>query len=216
MVTKRTSANRRNSEKSTGPNNTTSTRFNATKHGLLSAGISELDDADGFRSVLRDLTREKDPQGPLETFLVESAALDIVRLRRARRLEAEYITEVLNPPVREPGVRENLDRLDEGALVDPGLPATMHYEGVQRLVNTFQRYETAIALRLSRTLHELERVQRMRNGEQVPAPAAVDVTVTTHTSKADEPSERVILQGSLSTQPDKQREPDSGTAPRKT
>ncbi len=212
MVTKRTSANRRNSEKSTGPNNTTSTRFNATKHGLLSAGISELDDAEGYRSVLRDLTGEKGPHGPLETFLVESAALDIVRLRRARRLEAEYITEVLNPPVREPGVLENLDRFDEGELVDPGLPATMHYEGVQRLVNTFQRYETAIALRLSRTLHELERVQRMRNGEQVPAPAAVDVTVTTHTSKADEPSERVVLEGSLSTHPDKQGGPDSATA----
>jgi hypothetical protein len=89
----------------------------------------------------------------------------------------------------------------------------MHYQGVQRLVNTFQRYETAIALRLSRTLHELERVQRMRKGEQVPAPAAVDVTVTTRTSKADEPSES--LEGSLSTQPDKQDEPDSGTGAEK-
>jgi hypothetical protein len=91
----------------------------------------------------------------------------------------------------------------------------MHYQGVQRLVNTFPRYETAITLRLSRTLHELERVQRMRKGEQVPAPAAVDVTVTTHTSKADEPSEKVVLEGSLYTQPDKQEEPDSGTSAEK-
>ncbi len=156
------------------------------------------------------------PVGLREEFLVKSVALEMVRLERARRLEAEFITEVINPPIHEPGPLAALDHLDEGPLVDPGIPATMHCEGVQRLVNTFQRYETAIALRLSRTLHELERVQRMRKGEHVPAPAAVDVTVTTHTSKADEPSEKVILQGSLSTQPDKQREPDSGTAPRKT
>jgi hypothetical protein len=78
----------------------------------------------------------------------------------------------------------------------------MPFEGVQRLV-TFQRY--AIALRLSRTLHEIERVQRMRNGEQIPAPGAVDVTVHVDPSKADEPSEKV-------TQPEKQEEPDSGTA----
>jgi hypothetical protein len=214
-MNKRSSANRRNAKKSTGPKNTSSTRFNAQRHGLLAAGITELDDAEGYCDTLRDLINEKDPYGRVETFLVECAALDMVRLRRARRLEAEYITEVLHPTVREPGVLENLDRLDEGKLVDPGLPATMHYEGVQRLVNIFQRYEAAIALKLFRTLHELERVQRMRNGDHVPAPAAVDVTVTTHTSKADEPSEKVVLEGSLSTHPDEQGEPDSGTVAEK-
>src|SRR5438874_1555743 len=158
-MTKRSSANRRNSEKSTGPNNTTSTRFNATKHGLLAAGVTELDDAEGYRATLSDLVREKDPVGPLETFLVRSAALDIVRLLRARRLEADYITQVLNPPIHEPGVLANLHRLDEEPLVDPGLPATMPYEAVQLLVNTFQRYESSIAIKLFRSLHELERLQ---------------------------------------------------------
>ena len=214
-MTNRESVNRRNSKKSTGPTNTTSTRFNACKHGLLSAGITELDDAEGYRALLRDIHREKDPKGPLETFLVESAALDMVRLQRARRLEAEYITAALNPPIHGPAPLENLNPFDVRPLVDPGLPATMRYDCVQRLVNTFQRYETAIALRLSRTLHELERVQRIRKGEQVPAPAAVDVTVTTHTFAVDEPSEKAVLEGSLSTRPDKQGEPDSGTAAEK-
>ena len=93
-MTKRTSANRRNSKKSTGPTNTSSTRFNAAKHGLLSVGITELDDADEYGTILRDLTKEKDPRGPVEASYVESAALDMVRLRRARRLEAEFITAV--------------------------------------------------------------------------------------------------------------------------
>ena len=85
-------ANQLNAKKSTGPRNTTSTRFNATKHGLLAAGVTELDDAEGYRATLRDLKQEKDPVGATEVFLVESAALDMTRWRRARRLEAEYIT----------------------------------------------------------------------------------------------------------------------------
>jgi hypothetical protein len=91
----------------------------------------------------------------------------------------------------------------------------MHYEGVQRLVNIFQRYEAAIALKLFRTLHELERVQRMRSGEQVPAPAAVDVTIQVDPSKVGKPSEKVTLEGSSPTHPDKREELNSGTAAEK-
>src|SRR5438034_4094665 len=48
-------ANRRNGKKSRGPKDTSSTRFNATKHGLLANGLTELDDAEGFRETFRDL-----------------------------------------------------------------------------------------------------------------------------------------------------------------
>ena len=54
-------SNRLNSGKSTGPENTNSTRFNATKHGLLAAGVTELDDAEGYRATLHELVKEKDP-----------------------------------------------------------------------------------------------------------------------------------------------------------
>jgi hypothetical protein len=86
-----------------GPKDTTTTRFNAAKHGLLAAGVTELDDAEGYRDTLRDLTKEKDPLGQVETFLVRCAALDMIRWRRAGRLEAEYITEMLHPPIHAPG-----------------------------------------------------------------------------------------------------------------
>jgi len=36
-------ANQENAQKSTGPINTISTRYNAAKHGLLSEGVTELD-----------------------------------------------------------------------------------------------------------------------------------------------------------------------------
>jgi len=164
--------------KGKGPKDTASTRFNASKHGLLAAGVTELDDADGYRSLLNELYEDMKPVGPREQFLVESAALEMIRLRRARRLEAEYITDVLNPRVHESNpVLLELSAMFQDKTVDPGLPAAMATISVQPLVTIYQRYETTISLRLFRFLHELERLQRLRGGEEVPAPAMLDVVV---------------------------------------
>jgi hypothetical protein len=114
---KKVAANRLNGQKSEGPKNTTSTRFNATKHGLLASGITELDDAEGYRTILNDLMQEKNPVGVIEVFLVKSAALDMVRLLRARRLEAEYITGELNPPIRGCGLLGPEPELYQGAIL---------------------------------------------------------------------------------------------------
>jgi hypothetical protein len=167
---KQIAANRLNALKSHGPTNTTSTRTNATKHGLLATGITELDDVEGYRTMLRDLVKETNPVGTIEKFLVESAAVEMVRLRRARRLEGEYITDVLNPAIYEPS-------RPPFRPIDPGVPAAMKLESVQPLVSVFQRYEATILQRLFRILHELERLRRMRHGEQLPSPAALDVSV---------------------------------------
>lgn len=169
-------ANRTNGRKSHGPIDTTLTRTNATKHGLLAEGVTELDDAEGYRTTLRDLINELNPFGTIETFLVRSAALEMVRCRRAARLEAEYITGVLNPVTRGPGLGLG-EELLEGAILDPGLPAVMDSESARPLVCVFQRYGTTSAHGLFRMLHELERLQRMRRGENVQAPVTVDLNV---------------------------------------
>jgi hypothetical protein len=174
---KRTAANRINGLKSHGPRETTSTRFNATKHGLLATGLTELDDAEGYRTILRELDDEINPVGTREMFLVEYAAVEMVRLRRAWRLEAEHIASVLNPPIYK-YARPDPD-------IDPGLPAAMKLESVQPLVSVFQRYEAIFSQRLFQIWHELERRQRLRQGERLPAPAALDISV--HPETAMEP-----------------------------
>lgn len=173
---KKIAANRLNGQKSPGPSNTTSTRYNATKHGLLAKGVTELDDAEGYNTLLKSLSIEKNPAGPIKVFLVESIALDMVRARRARRLEAEFITSLLNPPILGPSPL-GTDEMFLPEIVDPGLPASIDAEPAQKLVGTFQRYESAISTRMVRAMHELERLQRMRKGEALPAPAAIDVNV---------------------------------------
>ncbi len=166
---KKIDANHLNGQKSHGPNDTSSTRYNATKHGLLTHGVTPLDDAEGYQTLLRDLIKEEAPVGPTEIFLVEAAALDMTRWRRARRLEAEYVNAALKVPLDF--TRSAL------SFFETDSPPPDAVKAVQCLVNIFQRYESAFSARFFKTLHELDRLQRTRRGEQVPAPAALDVTV---------------------------------------
>jgi hypothetical protein len=177
----RTDANRRNSRRSTGPNDTTSTRYNAVKHGLLAEGVTELDNPETFRAFCAKLETELKPIGEVENFLARQIALDMVRLKRVALLEAEFTTAQLNPPITEthPGLQQILTQEDRETVVviDPGIPSRLSAEAVDALASKFGRYETQIENRLFRHLHELERLQRLRHGEHVPAPASVDVAV---------------------------------------
>lgn len=164
-------ANRRNSRRSTGPKDPSSTRFNAVKHGLLAEGITELDNPETFSAFCSKVESELKPVGEIETFLVRQIALGMIRLRRAAQLEAEYTTAELNPPITD------RSGIAFGTVYDPGLPARLSANAVDTLVSKFGRYETQIENRLFRHLHELERLQRLRAGENIPAPASVEVAV---------------------------------------
>ena len=54
-----------NALKSTGPLNTISTRCNATKHGLLSQGVTELDLSD-YRKLVQTVNESVQPDGRVE------------------------------------------------------------------------------------------------------------------------------------------------------
>jgi len=101
-----------------------------------------------------------------------------------------------------------------------GIDEDEHMEQRKLLLPPFkgqrmQRYESMIALKLYRTLHELERLQRLRQGERLPAPAAVDVTVHTDPRELDSFAECAdkALEGSLSEPRDKRENINSKTAP---
>ena len=78
-------ASRRNSRRSTGPKDATSTRFNAVKHGLLAEGVTELDNPETFSAFCAKLESELKPFGEIESFLVRQIALGMVRLKRAAK-----------------------------------------------------------------------------------------------------------------------------------
>ena len=104
-------------------------------------GITELDDAELFRARLRDLKREKNPVGVIEEALVEAIVLHLMRLSRAGLLEAEYITSVLSPLIRDRERNLMSEVVEEtcGAVVNSGIPATMQSGSIQPLVFLYQR-----------------------------------------------------------------------------
>lgn len=153
------------------------------KHGLLSEGVTEIDDPTGFHDLVSRLETDAAPATEIERALVRRIALYLVRLRRAALFEAEILTQKLNPVRTETIFPDGSDinPLWEGmvgrkVVLDPGLPARLSVSDVEDLQRV-QRYETAIENKLYRLLNCLERLQRMRRGDAVPAPVSVDVSV---------------------------------------
>ena len=74
----RAAINRRNASRSCGPKSTSVVRWNAVKHGLLSARLTQLNDqnAKDFAHVLAILQQDLQPEGVLEEILVEKIAYE--------------------------------------------------------------------------------------------------------------------------------------------
>jgi hypothetical protein len=174
-------ANRENAQKSTGPANTASTRYNATKHGLLSQGVTELDNPEKFHALVEELKTALQPVGVLEHECVHQIAVLISRIKRARLLEAEAFTSCLNPPktINHPGTvfGDASEVVGWNEIVDAGLPAKVSNDAIDRITRTVLRYETAIENKLFRWQNHLERLQRLRRGDPLPAPANVELDI---------------------------------------
>jgi hypothetical protein len=141
------------------------------KHGLLAQGITELDDRQEYKKICRKLTSELKPVSTVEHFLVRRAALAMIRVNRAARLEAEMLTAHLNPALYEDSNVDkrlsDLMRDAERRTKDPGLPATLSDSTVSALCEIYSRYETANENRLYRCLAQLERAQARRGGSAI-------------------------------------------------
>ena len=194
---KKIAASRTNGKKGTGPDNTLSTRYNAKKHGLLAAGVTELDDPEEYRRIVHGL--DVSYADELKKFFRRRMALLMVRIHRAERYDAEFITSILNPRVYK---SEDLFKsvLSSPQLVDPGLPASIPHEFFDEVIK-YQRYEVALENMLFRNMHGLERVERMAQGEQLPPPAAIDITVHKDPTELDSRAECLgeqVVEGQLS------------------
>ncbi len=143
-------------------------RFNARKHGIVSTLLTDYEEKD-LKEYLEQVRSFYDPQNCVEELLVERIAICYLRLNRAAKAEADYIRTKLEPHIVEDFIR-SLD-----TVIQEGYKATMLPEDVEHLGNTYLRYETGIENRLYKAMHELERLQRMRQGEHVYAPVTVDV-----------------------------------------
>ena len=176
---KQIQANRLNALKSTGPKSPegkSRAARNALKHGLLSRDMllpgEKPKELEAFReAILAELA----PQGELEEFLADRVVESAWRLRRAVRLERDIIQGKLSSEFRSraksPGFYAGLPVPTAESVAANTLCGSDTYDKLCR-------YEAHIERGLYRALHELQRVQAVRNGGRVPLPLAVDIAVT--------------------------------------
>lgn len=176
---KQIQANRQNALKSTGPKSAegkSRAARNALKHGLLSRDMllpgEKPKDLRAFREAM---IAELAPQGEFEEFLVDRVVESAWRLRRAVRLERDIIQGKLWSEIRSHARNPDLYLGDTMPTGDRVAADTLcHSDTYDKL----GRYETHIERGLYRALHELQRLQAVRNGGRVPLPLAVDIAVT--------------------------------------
>jgi hypothetical protein len=162
-------ANRENARRSTGPRTEEGkavVRMNAVRHGLLSSKVRQSDeDEKVFASFRERLYMALQPEGELEELFADMICASAWRLRRLTSVEAGLFE-------REFGDYNSLSK-------GPAHFFKMACSGPHGdTLSKLSRYEVTIERGLYKALHELQRLQAERRGEDVPPPAAVDVEVT--------------------------------------
>lgn len=127
-------------------------RYNAIKHGLLSAEVIMADeDEELLLELEKRLRNELKPATEIELLLVDRIASNIWRLKRALSIEDE---EVITKDTFNGGLRLKND------------------------ADLFFRYETMLEKSIYKSLHELERLQAIRNNINTTPPIALDVDIS--------------------------------------
>jgi hypothetical protein len=177
ITQKQLSANRRNALKSTGPRTPEGkalVALNPIKHGLLSKEVLLAnEDETALVELGKRLRHQLAPLGELELLLVDRIIASMWRLRRILQIEKDMV----NKKVSE----KASSLLSWNRKKKEGAPPVNLFEALEYkfgYFQSFQRYETHIERRLYKALHELQRLQAARSGEQVPAPVVVDVDIS--------------------------------------
>lgn len=160
-------------------------KYNAQKHAILRQSVTEYE-GDIHQELIADLEETYKPVGRMELILVERIALHYIKLFRIQKAETEMMKSIFNPrKVRiEGGFKPNrLHPVDgtwepERVVVDnEGYTPKVKSETIDYSAQVFGRYETTVENKLYKALHELERLQRLRKGDSVAAPVAIDVAM---------------------------------------
>lgn len=139
-------------------------KYNAMKHGLLSKEVL-LDDENeaDLVSLGKKLRTELVPETELELVLVDRITANVWRLKRVMQIEREMIKDDCNPQFG--------DKKGVGEAFSWDFSNNDTYG---KLI----RYEASIERGIYKALHELQRLQAVRNGEIISPPVAIDVDVS--------------------------------------
>jgi len=155
-------ANRRNAQKSTGPKTLVGKTFsswNSTRHGLLAKGLPPL---------------------------IGKSNKQFTRLLRSLQEDLEPVgtlEEILVEKIAQEYWRLGVAARYEAEDLSQGSP--FKRTAIERIF----RYQTTINRQLFQAMNQLERLQRLRKGENVPAPLTMQVSHDAPTISGEEHSE---------------------------
>lgn len=160
-------------------------RFNALTHGILRESLTEYEEG-LYEAILSKVIEDLTPENTIEKILAERVAICYLKLFRIGRAEKEFLLERLRPEKsRMVTIRKselNLmpylgeDKVEK-EIIQQGYEALIKYNDVEKLTSTYSRYETTYVNELYKSLHEYERLKRLKNGEKIPPPISVDIGI---------------------------------------
>lgn len=144
------------------------------KHGITAKGLA-IGDPPVLLDVHENLVERLRPGGPVENMLVDKITHTYLRLMRCAKAEAEYteMTWEVDDGLRTRGMQ----KVEVGGEVLWERETGFRPEMFERTVRLFGHYDETLTNQLLKLLHELERIQRQRLGDDVPPPLAGDLTV---------------------------------------
>lgn len=145
-------------------------RLNAIKHGFFSRLVTDFDKICG-KEFSDDIYEYFSPSNVYEAQLVEIILSNLLSFRRICLFESQLISSEIDKAVYG----------EEELNIDLG---QHEYQEKFRCAVTdelikINRYKICAINMITKTQHELERLIRMRNGENVPFPAICDINIST-------------------------------------
>jgi len=154
-------ANRNNAGQSTGPVTESGKAIvaaNAVRHGILSREVLlKGEDEKSLGNFAERMLAELQPVGEVEVLLVDRMIASAWRLRRLVNVETGIFL-----------------RHTDGQQKDLGLAFIRDGHGADAF-SKLSRYESAIERSMYRALHELQRLQAERAGQNVPLPVVLEI-----------------------------------------
>jgi hypothetical protein len=181
---KKIEANRRNALRSTGPRTEAGknqSRRNALRHGILASALLITNEegseyAAEFNELVGGLRQDLAPVGTLEEMLVEKIAVCWWRQKRALKCEAGMVQRAFIRRRGRIALELMEDAMDAESSRERAAIRDHLWLPLGDDLDRILRYETTVQRQLVYAINQLERLQRSRKGEIVPAPVNVQVS----------------------------------------
>jgi len=156
----RAEQNRENAKHSTGPRDTTKTRYNATRHGLAAQTLIMADhETASFNHLHEAFLHDYNPQGAQETSLLDDLVVATWQLARARSIETNILFEAASKHTDPADPNRNFE-------FDHAKGLARAFEEKSKTLNTMSCYAGRYHRQLLQLQERLDKIQKDRKKQE--------------------------------------------------